>query len=217
MPRHSPKPMAAAPGLRHESPEDHFVAVLEETAHFTVGQGDWFGAAPGQLEQAPAGVLPRARHGAAREQIARPQVAAVAGVMRGHLAHRPVQVLEVARAQPVSRQPLLAHPRAADEHVERHVEGAAQAFRVPHEVRQRRRVAFGARGGRHAERLQRIHRHHPGRDRGGEVLREERPQGLVFPRLDVTRRPVIHEAETEQMICRWRRSPPEIPVRCRGR
>ena len=49
----------------------------------------------------------------------------------------------------------------------------------------------GARTGGTPERRQRLHRHHPRRDRGGEVLGEERAQRLVLPRLDVARRPVV--------------------------
>ena len=42
----------------------------------------------------------------------------------------------------------------------------------------------------------------PGRDGGGEVLGEERAQGLVFPGLNVAGGPVVKKADAEEvMLC----------------
>lgn len=50
-----------------------------------------------------------------------------------------------------------------------------------------------------AERLQRIGQHDPRRDGGPEVLGVEGAQRHVLPRLDVARRPVVHEHEPEDV------------------
>src|SRR5690606_41060523 len=40
----------------------------------------------------------------------------------------------------------------------------------------------------------------PGRDGGGEVLRQEGPQRLVFPGLDVACRPVVQDAQAKHAL-----------------
>ena len=70
------------------------------------------------------------------------------------------------------------------------------------EIRQRRRIVGGPRKRRDTERRQRLLRHHPGRDGGGEILAQERPERLVFPALDIARRPVIEQAEAENVLRR---------------
>ena len=69
-------------------------------------------------------------------------------------------------------------------------------------MRQRRRIAVRPRESLGAERRQRLRRHHPGRNRGGEILAEERPERLIFPGLDVARRPVVEQAEAENVVRR---------------
>ena len=73
------------------------------------------------------------------------------------------------------------------------------AIGVRVEIRQRLRIARGP-FERGPERRQRLHRHDPGRERGGEVLRQERAERLVFPGLDVARRPVVEQRDAEQML-----------------
>src|SRR2546423_10126412 len=68
------------------------------------------------------------------------------------------------------------------------------------EIGKRLRVALGTRKGRTAERRERFQRDDPRRYRRGEALREERPQRLVFPRLDVARRPVVEEYDAEDVL-----------------
>lgn len=52
---------------------------------------------------------------------------------------------------------------------------------------------------RDAERLERGHRRNPGRDGGGEVFCKERAEGLVLPGLDIAGRPVVEQADAEEM------------------
>src|SRR5436305_1023494 len=57
---------------------------------------------------------------------------------------------------------------------------------------------------------ERLRAHYPRADAGQEILREERSKRLIFPRLDVARRPVIEQAETGDMLARlsdWDRLP----------
>src|SRR3989454_10806139 len=42
--------------------------------------------------------------------------------------------------------------------------------------------------------------HHPRRDRGAEALGEEWAERLVFPGLDVARRPVVEEHDAEDVV-----------------
>ncbi len=67
-------------------------------------------------------------------------------------------------------------------------------------MRERLRVVGGPRRGRRAKRLQRVERDNPRRDGRREILRQERTQRLVFPALDVARRPIVQQAHAEQMI-----------------
>ena len=70
------------------------------------------------------------------------------------------------------------------------------------EMRQRRRIALRPRERGDAERRQRFLRHHPRRHRGGEILAEERTERLIFPTLHVARRPVVQQAEAENVLGR---------------
>src|SRR5262245_33205167 len=72
------------------------------------------------------------------------------------------------------------------------------------EIRERLRIASRPGRRRHPEWRQRLLRHHPGRDRGGEILAQERPERLIFPALDIARRPVVEEAEAEDVLRRLR-------------
>ena len=56
--------------------------------------------------------------------------------------------------------------------------------------------------------LEQRERRDPGADRGCERLAEERAERLVLPGLDVTRAPVVHEHDPEDVLAKRRRSRP---------
>src|SRR3712207_4287392 len=72
--------------------QQHLVPVLEVSALLAGGEPNRLLAASGGLEQATEAFLAWGRDGARSEQVARLQIAAVAGVVRHHLRHRPVHV-----------------------------------------------------------------------------------------------------------------------------
>ena len=156
---------------------------------------------------------------AAGEQIAGPEVAAVAGVVGQHLRRgsstgRP-SGSRLSRTGAHALAPASARCAASTSSVTS--TPPALAFVSTVEVGQRRGVARRAREGRDPERRQRLERHHPGRDRGREALGQERAERLVLPRLDVARRPVVHQAEPEQVLLRLARSGPARPAGCPAR
>ena len=164
-------------------------------------QRERLGSAPGQLEQTSARLARGPRHRAGAEQIARPQIAAVAGVMRHHLPEGPVEVSQVRSADDVRGFAQLrasarsrARPRAADRSRRAHARCSASRYGSgagsPCGPRERRR----------AKRLERVERDHPRRDRRREALGEKRTERLVFPRLDVARRPVVQQAHAEHVL-----------------
>src|SRR5690606_35819305 len=69
------------------------------------------------------------------------------------------------------------------------------------QVGKRRRVAF--RPARHwpTEWRQCLGGHYPGRDAGQEILREEGTERLIFPGLEVARRPVVEQAIARDLAC----------------
>src|SRR5690606_3425075 len=62
------------------------------------------------------------------------------------------------------------------------------------------RIAVGPRRLRHSERRKRLGRDDPGRDARHEVLRQEGPERLILPCLDVARRPIVQQAEARNVI-----------------
>ena len=72
--------------------------------------------------------------------------------------------------------------------------------------RRDRAAAAGSPGGRGgiglAERRQRLRADDPRADAGQEILGEERPERLIFPRLQVARRPVVEQAIAGDMLAR---------------
>src|SRR6266446_9789670 len=72
--------------------EDHFVAILDKGASLARGQCDRAGAVGAQLHQAAIALRGRTRDRASAEQIPGGEVAAVAGVMRDHLRHGPIEI-----------------------------------------------------------------------------------------------------------------------------
>src|SRR3954470_13322475 len=91
-----PTSLAAGYGVK-----DHRVAVLQETPFLARGEPDRVFAAAGGFEQAAeARVLGRGDR-ARSEQVARPQIAAVGGVVRDHLRHGPIHMPRVAQRDAV--------------------------------------------------------------------------------------------------------------------
>ncbi len=94
MPRHSPNPMRAKPSRSQLPRMITSSLILEKLAGFTRRERERLGAAPGELEEAAAGILRRSGDGAAAEEITGGQVAPVRGVVRKDLCRRPVEISE---------------------------------------------------------------------------------------------------------------------------
>ena len=177
-------------------------------------QRDRLGPAPGELEQTPARLARRPRHRAGAKEIAAPQVAPVARVMRDELRQRPVEMPQVRTADDCGALPA-ARIRADDSVTSSRSRSRRErdllASRDTAAVRDRPR----AHERRRAERFERLERHDPWRDRRGEALGEKWTEWLVFPRLDVARRPVVQQAHAEHMLLRRRSIRIGIPERVR--
>src|SRR5215831_5833046 len=87
------------------SPHDDGVAVFEETTRLAGGEFNRPSPAGRDLEQAAEPAFPRRRDRAGAEQIARPQIAAAAAVMRHELGHGPVEMARVADGQSLRGEP----------------------------------------------------------------------------------------------------------------
>ncbi len=120
--------------------------------------------------------------------------------MRDHLRRRPVRVAKAAARQACRRHFFLAHLRALQMHLHADVEAALLLIFFRKEIRQGPGIVRGARKGRAAEGLERLERHDPRRHSRCEALGEERPERLVFPGLDIARRPVVEEHDAEDMV-----------------
>src|SRR3954466_15951776 len=72
--------------------QEHLVAVLEKASLFTGLEAHRPLSTLGGFEQAAAASLIGCRDRARAEEIARPEIAAVAGVVRNHLRDRPIHV-----------------------------------------------------------------------------------------------------------------------------
>src|SRR5579862_4656782 len=72
------------------------------------------------------------------------------------------------------------------------------------EIGERGGIAVGALEGWGTEWGERFGRDDPGGDRRRKAFAEERAQRLALPALDVARRPIIEQAESEEMIGRAR-------------
>src|SRR4030095_4759077 len=95
----------------------------------------------------------------------------------------------------------ISHPGGLQQDLQLDGERTLRAVHLRVEVRERLRIAGWA-FERYAERRQRFCRDHPGRDRAGEVLRQERAQRLILPALNVARRPVVEQGHAEQVRIR---------------
>src|SRR5690349_11908944 len=123
------------------SPHGDFVAVLEECALLAGGEGEGLGAAPGELEEAAAVLAVGARDGAAGEEVAGVEVAAVARVVGEHLGRGPVEVGGAGAAEAEGRGVVRAHSGRGEPHFDGHVEGAVRLVARVGEVGERARVA----------------------------------------------------------------------------
>src|ERR1700722_19723150 len=135
---------------------------------------------------------------AGAEQIATAQIAAIDGVMRQHLRDAPVGMAETAMRQPYRTRARGAHGGGLEQYFELNIECAAGARAAAVEIGERLRLIRAA-SPRYAIGVERLERHDPGRDRGGEVLTQKRAEGLVFPGLQIARRPVIQQAQAEHV------------------
>ena len=84
-------------------------------------------------------------------------------------------------------------------HFQREVDAAPFPVFRRTQVRQRFGIAIRPLERGHAKRRQRLHGHDPGRDGGGKALGQERSQRLIFPGLNVARRPVVEQAQAEDV------------------
>src|SRR3954463_481221 len=107
-----------------------------------------------------------------------------------------------AQGEPVRREILRAQPWSQQTHFEREIERALALVRLIQQVGERRRIVLRTRRLRDAERSERLRRDHPGTDCRAEALGQERAERLVFPCLNVPRRPVVQKAEAGDMLGR---------------
>src|SRR5665213_2275366 len=184
-------------------PENHFVAILKKLSRLARRQRDRLRAAPGQFQKTAARVWRFTGNGSACQQIAGLQIAAVAGMVRNQLGRSPVQVTEPAAANSGFGRSLFPHPGRSKVHLKRDIEGPAPAVFRRIEIGKRRRIALRARERGGAERFQGFGCDNPWRNRGCETLPQKRAERLIFPCLYIARRPVVHEAETEDMRSRF--------------
>ena len=130
------------------------------------------------------------------------QVAAVGGVVGQHLTDRPVEVFHVGLAQQMRLGVFVAHFLCLDKDLKIDVDAAKFFVLLVGEIIERLRIAGFAFKGFRSERRKSLHRHDERRDRCREILCEERPERLVFPRLDVAGGPVVDETEAEDLFLR---------------
>src|SRR5665213_520740 len=125
-------------------------------------------------------------------------------MMRHHLAHRPVHVLECTVAQAQWRHFCLAHLLAQEVDLELDVVPSFRLIGLVVQVIERRGITVWSHVGRSTKRLQRLSRHDERRYVGREALGEEWAEWLVFPGLYIARRPVVDKTEPEDGIGRVR-------------
>ena len=203
--RHSPKPMLAAPSRRGPGPQEDLVAVLEEGA---ASRRSAARPAPCRPAWSPAGCRSPSgvgrRDGAGAEQVARAQVAAVAGVVRHHLRHRPVHVPRAAERQAVrGAGPLPASARVSSSTSS---SMAKRALRAGRPRPAGRRSGAGSPSGRGGWAVRK------GASASGVTIQGETvvakflarngPERLVLPGLDVARRPVVQQAVAGDVLGR---------------
>src|SRR5487761_1171555 len=189
------KAVAAAMGA-----EDHFVAVFDKGAGFARSQCRRPRAVGAQFNQAAIALAGRAGDRVCAEQIAGAEIAAAAGMVRHQLRQGPIEIGRVAPRHTLRRQPFRAQPFGQQKRFEHDIEGARTLVAVVPQMRQRPRVALGPRRLGDAKRRQGLGGDDPRRHGRAEILAEERPQRLRFPLLHISRRPVVDEAEAEDVV-----------------
>src|SRR6185312_8156291 len=105
--------------------------------------------------------------------------------------------------QDVGRQAVGAHSIGGQSRFQPDAKAASFAILRIVEIVERLRVPGGTRWHRHTKRSEGIGAHNPWADAGQEILGEEWPQRLIFPRLEVASRPVVEQAITGDMLARF--------------
>src|ERR1700733_3675877 len=82
-----------------ETGQRDLITVSEKGTQFAGGKEYWLRAVASEFKQAASGGLRRAGDGSCREEIARLQVAAVAGVVGDKLRRRPIEIARVGLAE----------------------------------------------------------------------------------------------------------------------
>src|SRR5579864_5705341 len=202
----TPEGRPLAPGA-----EGHAIPILEEGTLLAARERYGVLTAAAQLEERARLAGGGSRLRAAAEEIAGLEVAAVDRVVGHHLRHRPPGIAEVRVREALRRESGRTHARGLEPHFELEVEAAGTPHPGVVQVGKRRRLAGRASPGS-AKGGECLERHHAGRERGGEVLGEKRPERLVLPRLDVACRPVVQQAEAEHVLlgCADRDGLPEL-------
>src|SRR5437763_11024566 len=106
------------------------------------------------------------------------------------LRHAPVKMLEVCARDEVRR----VHGRSLQSRFQTNVE-CEIILRA--QIRQRLGILLRK---RFSERLEGFKCYDPGRDAASEVFSQERPERLIFPRLNIARAPIVHQHESEDVI-----------------
>ena len=115
------------------------------------------------------------------------------------LRHGPVSVAVAGLGDLGSVLACSTHLGGLNSDGELHIQRAALPVGVAAQIRQRLWI-FGRAGESCAIGRQRFQRHHPGRDAGSEVLREEGTERLVFPGLHIAGGPVVQQAQAEDVV-----------------
>src|SRR5262249_30803653 len=122
--------------------------------------------------------------------------------MRNELRYRPVEMARVAERQSLWRKALRRKIGREQQHLELDIEGARRLVRRLEEVGLRRRISRGPARLRRAEGGQGFRRDHPGRDGGKKALAEEGSERLIFPPLNIARRPIVEQAKSGDVVSR---------------
>ncbi|SPE17970.1 exported hypothetical protein [Candidatus Sulfotelmatomonas gaucii] len=199
---HGPGALAKADArqtlARRECAEGDLVAVFKKHAGLSARQLNRLRIVL-HLKQAALGARAGTGDGAGGEQVAGLQIAAIARVVRDQLRNRPIEIAQISAAQHHGRCACLLHLRGLEINLEGKIDSVAICSRRA-QISKRGWIAFGAFECGNAIWRQCFQRNNPGRDGCGEVLRKKRTERLVLPRLDVACRPVVDEAQAEDVL-----------------
>src|SRR3954465_10363501 len=141
--------------------QEHLVAVLKKASLFTGLEAHRPLSTLGGFEQAAAASLIGCRDCARAEEIARPEIAAVAGVVRNHLRNRPIHVPGAAQRQSVWAQAFLLEPRREQKDLKFEIQAALTLVSLVPQIGKRRWIALRPWWLRCAERGERLGRDDP--------------------------------------------------------